>query len=115
MRHSIAGRKLSRTTGHRRALYRNLGSGTFEDITERSGVAGAFSGKGQWASALFDFDNDGDLDIFSANGTAEELILDAAAFLADNDSYHYFEAIGDLLLTGPTNTNVNDLAFVFAF
>jgi glycerate 2-kinase len=41
--------------------------------------------------------------------------LDAAACLADNDSYHYFEAIGDLLITGPTNTNVNDLVFVFAF
>ena len=41
--------------------------------------------------------------------------LDAGKFLADNDSYHFFEAIGDLLLTGPTNTNVNDLAFIFAF
>ena len=41
--------------------------------------------------------------------------LDAGKFLADNDSYHFFEAIGDLLLTGPTNTNVNDLIFVFAF
>ena len=41
--------------------------------------------------------------------------LDAGEFLADNDSYHFFEALGDLLLTGPTNTNVNDLVFVFAF
>jgi len=41
--------------------------------------------------------------------------LDAREYLARNDSYHFFEAIGDLLLTGPTNTNVNDLIFVFAF
>jgi len=41
--------------------------------------------------------------------------LDAGEYLARNDSYHFFENIGDLLLTGPTNTNVNDLIFVFAF
>ena len=35
--------------------------------------------------------------------------LDAAAFLARNDSYHFFEALEDLLKTGPTNTNVMDI------
>jgi len=35
--------------------------------------------------------------------------LDAARFLADNDSYHFFEALHDLIKTGPTNTNVMDL------
>lgn len=40
--------------------------------------------------------------------------LAASEYLANNDSYHYFQAIGDLLMTGPTNTNVNDLIFVFA-
>jgi len=39
--------------------------------------------------------------------------LDARAALADNDSYHYLAAVGDLIVTGPTNTNVNDLVFVF--
>jgi len=39
--------------------------------------------------------------------------LDARAALADNDSYHYLAALGDLILTGPTNTNVNDLVFAF--
>jgi glycerate 2-kinase len=34
--------------------------------------------------------------------------LDPAAFLADNDSTGFFEALGDLLLPGPTFTNVND-------
>jgi glycerate 2-kinase len=41
--------------------------------------------------------------------------LDAARYLADNDSYHFFEALGDLIVTGPTNTNVHDLTFVFVF
>ena len=35
--------------------------------------------------------------------------------LLDNDAYHLFEALGDLIITGPTNTNVNDLMFVLAF
>jgi glycerate 2-kinase len=34
--------------------------------------------------------------------------LDPAAFLADNNSSGFFEAIGDLLVPGPTYTNVND-------
>ncbi|MGE3782730.1 MAG: glycerate kinase, partial [Alphaproteobacteria bacterium] len=34
--------------------------------------------------------------------------LDPAAFLADNDSTGFFEALGDLLMPGPTFTNVND-------
>jgi len=37
---------------------------------------------------------------------------DAIAFLGQNDSYHFFEKINDLLITGPTNTNVMDLRIV---
>ena len=36
------------------------------------------------------------------------------AFLARNDSYHFFAPLGDLVVTGPTLTNVNDLMFVYA-
>ncbi len=78
------------------ALYRNSGNGTYEDITEISGIAAAFSGKGQWASALFDYDNDGDLDIFSANGTAEELILQYP-LLMENDGQGNFTDVGQKL------------------
>jgi len=34
--------------------------------------------------------------------------LDARKFLAANDSYGIFSALGDLVVTGPTRTNVND-------
>jgi glycerate 2-kinase len=34
---------------------------------------------------------------------------EAARFLDANDSYHYFESLGDLVKTGPTNTNVMDV------
>lgn len=34
--------------------------------------------------------------------------VDAKARLADNDGYGFFAALGDLVTTGPTHTNVND-------
>jgi hydroxypyruvate reductase len=43
---------------------------------------------------------------------AHELGLDPAEYLEDNDSYHFFEKLGDLLVTGPTNTNVMDLRLI---
>ena len=39
---------------------------------------------------------------------AQELRLDAAAFLANNDSTGFFARLGDLIAPGPTFTNVND-------
>ncbi|MCD4483817.1 glycerate kinase [Chromobacterium vaccinii] len=39
---------------------------------------------------------------------AAVLGVDAGARLADNDGYGFFAALGDLLITGPTHTNVND-------
>jgi glycerate 2-kinase len=43
---------------------------------------------------------------------ARNMSLDARAYLADNDAYHFFQPLGDLIMTGPTNTNVNDLLFL---
>jgi hydroxypyruvate reductase len=34
--------------------------------------------------------------------------VDASKLLADNDAYGFFSALGDLVETGPTRTNVND-------
>ena len=51
-----------------------------------------------------------------ADGTtverAKALNLDPIAFLDNNDSYHFFERLGDLLITGPTLTNVMDLRVI---
>ena len=46
---------------------------------------------------------------------AAQKALSITDYLADNAAYHFFQALGDLIITGPTNTNVNDLIFVFAF
>jgi len=39
---------------------------------------------------------------------AEDLGLRAIAMLDNNDGYGFFNALGDLVVTGPTRTNVND-------
>lgn len=44
---------------------------------------------------------------------ARQLGLNPDEFLKRNDAYHFFAPLGDLLRTGPTQTNVNDLAFMF--
>ncbi|HHY32138.1 MAG TPA: glycerate kinase [Firmicutes bacterium] len=43
---------------------------------------------------------------------AREAGLDPRAYLRDNDSYHFFDALGDLVITGPTRTNVMDIIAV---
>ncbi|MDQ3003780.1 MAG: glycerate kinase [Chloroflexota bacterium] len=43
---------------------------------------------------------------------ATSLGLGAADYLSRNDAYPFFDALGDLIKTGPTGTNVNDLIFL---
>lgn len=54
-------------------------------------------------------DNAGALVTPDSLDRAAALGLDARACLDDNDAYGFFAALGDLLITGPTRTNVNDL------
>ncbi len=65
--------------------------------------------------------NDGPTDAAGAIASGETIAqgralgLEARAYLANNDSYTYFDRLGGLIRTGPTNTNVNDLLFVLAY
>jgi len=45
---------------------------------------------------------------------AKALQMSAEKFLVENDSYNFFLKLGDLILTGPTGTNVNDVAITVA-
>jgi glycerate 2-kinase len=64
---------------------------------------------------------DGPTDAAGAVVTAEtlergqKLGLFPQAFLDNNDAYHYFNSLDDLLKPGPSGTNVNDLTFIFGF
>ncbi|MDO8754309.1 MAG: MOFRL family protein, partial [Anaerolineales bacterium] len=46
---------------------------------------------------------------------AESLGMCAADYLLRNDAYSFFDQIGQLVKTGPSGTNVNDLVLCFAF
>lgn len=43
---------------------------------------------------------------------ARDLNLEPFKYLQENDSYHFFQPLQDLIITGPTNTNVMDLRIV---
>ena len=69
--------------------------------------------------AVFSIDSDGtDGPTDAAGGyvdgesfdALQDLDLNYYAMLRENDSYHALEAIGGLIMTGPTGTNVNDVA-----
>jgi hydroxypyruvate reductase len=58
--------------------------------------------------------SDGPTDAAGAIADGDTLRRNPAAqrFLEANDSYHYFESLGDLVKTGPTNTNVMDVRLI---
>jgi glycerate-2-kinase len=43
---------------------------------------------------------------------AAKLELNPEEYLAENDSYSFFSKLGDLIFTGPTETNVNDISLI---
>lgn len=43
---------------------------------------------------------------------AKKKNLDPKEYLDQNDSYHFFQQLGDLIKTGPTNTNVMDIHII---
>ena len=45
---------------------------------------------------------------------AKKMRLSLEDFLAENDSYNFFAKLGDLIFTGPTGTNVNDITAIVA-
>ncbi len=63
-------------------LFRNLGKGAFLDLSVPSRIAGASVPWSGWGNGIFDFNNDGFKDIFTANGN----VLDNAEFISSRKS-----------------------------
>jgi hypothetical protein len=59
-------------------LYKNLGDGQFREVTATAGLSALTSRSTAWGTGIFDFDNDGNKDLFTANAD----ILDNAMELA---------------------------------
>jgi hypothetical protein len=59
-------------------LYRNSGDGQFQDVAGAAGLAALTGRSTAWGVGIFDFDNDGNKDLFTANSD----ILDNAMELA---------------------------------
>src|SRR6267378_4156639 len=55
-------------------IYHNKRDETFEDIAAPSGIARATQTMSGWGVKFFDYDNDGNLDLFIANGHPDDLI-----------------------------------------
>jgi glycerate 2-kinase len=71
------------------------GSNTAAIACDTDGIDGSENNAGAWLHP-------------EAMARAAKAGLDARALLHANDSYGFFHALGDLIVTGPTRTNVND-------
>jgi enediyne biosynthesis protein E4 len=60
-------------TGEGHNLFVNDGSGSFDDRSARSGLAAASLGYTGFGTAWFDYDNDGWLDLLTANGAVQTI------------------------------------------
>ena len=53
-------------------LYQNMGDGTFTDVSELTNLGGVTATLVGFGTKFMDFDNDGNLDLFVANGYAQD-------------------------------------------
>jgi len=60
------------------SLYRNVGDENFEDVATAAGIGMATRWMSGWGLKFFDYDNDGDLDLFTANGFPDDLLVENA-------------------------------------
>ena len=89
-------------------LYRNLGEGRFRDATRGAGIGGASLDRLAFGTNFFDADNDGDQDLYVANGHIDENIaaFDAAAAYGQEDQLFLNDGAGGF-------TDVSDRAGPF--
>ncbi len=81
-------------------LYRNNLDGTFADATARSGCFESGLGKTGWGTEFFDYDNDGDLDLYIACGHIDPATQEPPAqddILLQNNGDGTFSDVSEIL------------------
>ncbi len=63
------------------SLYQNNGDDTFTDVAARMGIAMPTRWMSGWGSKFIDYDNDGDIDLFAANGFPDNLLDEASGMI----------------------------------
>jgi hypothetical protein len=71
-------------------LYHNSGDGQFQDISGASGITRISSRLTAWSTGIFDFDNDGNKDIFTANSEINDNSMEIAhrPYTLSNGLFH---------------------------
>jgi hypothetical protein len=76
------------------SLYRNNHDATFDDQAMRLGVGMATRWMSGWGMKFIDYDNDGDLDIFLANGFPDDLVEEFSSVVKYQEPLLLFHNVG---------------------
>ncbi len=76
-------------------LFRNVGEGFFEDATGTSGLAVHSNRHSGWGNGLYDFDNDGWKDLFTANSHVNDIIREFEATTPYREPNSVFANLAD--------------------
>ncbi len=78
------------------SLYQNQGGGVFRDMAYPSGISMAAAQHVGWSSSFIDYDNDGDVDLFKANGELKHLYGQEDQIFANIDGEKFEDVSVDL-------------------
>ena len=78
------------------SLYKNIGGGVFIDQANASGIAMQTAQFVSWSSCFFDYDNDGDQDIFMTNGALKHLYGQEDQLFENDGSGNFKDISGKL-------------------
>lgn len=76
-------------------LYQNEGDGIFSDVSITSGISANSQNKVNWACFFFDYDNDGDQDVFIANGHLQDRIEEVQPAISYKQKNQLMQNQGD--------------------
>src|SRR5579864_930401 len=86
------------------SIYQNNGDETFDDEATPTGIGAATRLMSGWGLKFFDYDNDGNLDLFLANGEPDDLIAQLDARVSYREQLMLFQGPGPSSTHSPAST-----------